>query len=69
MELGVDLRRSQEVTAVHQEDDYVQITLADGEMLTTRYLVGADGGHSIVRRLSGTDFPGGTTDDFKPFQR
>lgn len=64
VELGVDLRRGQEVTDVQQEDDFVRITLADGETFTTRYLVGADGGHSMVRRLSGIDFPGVTTDDF-----
>ncbi|MFB8114153.1 FAD-dependent monooxygenase [[Kitasatospora] papulosa] len=64
VELGVDLRRGQEVTDVQQEDDFVRITLADGETFATRYLVGADGGHSMVRRLSGIDFPGVTTNDF-----
>ncbi|MGW6793980.1 FAD-dependent monooxygenase [Streptomyces chartreusis] len=64
VELGVDLRRGQEVADLHQDDDAVRITLAGGETLTARYLVGADGGHSMVRRLSGIDFPGVTTDDF-----
>lgn len=64
VELGVDLRMGQEVTDLHQDDDHVRITLAGGETLTARYLVGADGGHSMVRRLSGIDFPGVTTDDF-----
>ncbi|MFH9235249.1 FAD-dependent monooxygenase [Streptomyces globisporus] len=64
VELGVDLRRGQEVADLHQDDGFVRITLADGEALTARYLVGADGGHSLVRRLSGIGFPGVTTDDF-----
>ncbi|WP_404199297.1 FAD-dependent monooxygenase [Streptomyces tauricus] len=64
VELGVDLRRGQEVADLHQDDDIVRIALADGEALTARYLVGADGGHSLVRRLSGIGFPGVTTDDF-----
>ena len=64
VELGADLRRGQEVTDVRQDADLVRITLADGESLDTRYLVGADGGHSMVRRLSGIGFPGVTTDDF-----
>lgn len=64
VELGVDLRMGQEVTDLHQDGNLVRITLAGGETLTARYLVGADGGHSMVRRLSGIDFPGVTTDDF-----
>ncbi|MFS8200912.1 FAD-dependent monooxygenase [Streptomyces sp. CWNU-52B] len=64
VELGVDLRTGHEVTGLHQDDDLVRITLADGGTLTTRYLIGADGGHSLVRRQSGIDFPGVTTDDF-----
>ncbi|MFD0025055.1 FAD-dependent monooxygenase [Streptomyces sp. NPDC058382] len=64
LELGVDLRRGQEVTGLRQDGDVVRISLSDGGTLTARYLVGADGGHSVVRRLSGIGFPGVTTDDF-----
>ncbi|BFO17241.1 hypothetical protein SHKM778_36290 [Streptomyces sp. KM77-8] len=64
VELGVNLRMGQEVVDLHQTDDRVRITLATGETLTTRYLVGADGGRSMVRRLSGIDFPGVSNDDF-----
>ncbi|MEU8710166.1 FAD-dependent monooxygenase [Streptomyces sp. NPDC048565] len=64
VELGVLLRMGQEVADVDQTDDVVRITLGSGETLTARYLVGADGGRSTVRRLSGIGFPGVTDDDF-----
>ncbi|MFZ3562173.1 MULTISPECIES: FAD-dependent monooxygenase [unclassified Streptomyces] len=63
-ELGVDLRRGQEVIDVEQDADSVRVTLSSGERLTTRYLVAADGGRSTVRRLTGIGFPGVTNDDF-----
>ncbi|RZT79316.1 2-polyprenyl-6-methoxyphenol hydroxylase-like FAD-dependent oxidoreductase [Micromonospora violae] len=61
-ELGVDLRRGHEVVDLHQRPDGVEVTLADGTQLTSRFLVGADGGRSVVRRLAGIDFPGVSTD-------
>lgn len=64
VELGVDLRRGQEVTGLRQDGDHVRVALASGETLTARYVVGADGGRSMVRRLSGIEFPGLTNDDF-----
>jgi 2-polyprenyl-6-methoxyphenol hydroxylase-like FAD-dependent oxidoreductase len=61
-ELGVDLRRGHEVIDLHQRPDAVEVCLADGTQLTSRFLVGADGGHSAVRRLAGIKFPGRTND-------
>jgi 2-polyprenyl-6-methoxyphenol hydroxylase-like FAD-dependent oxidoreductase len=61
-ELGVDLRRGHEVVDLRQRPDAVEVCLADGTQLTARFLVGADGGHSVVRRLAGIDFPGVTHD-------
>jgi 2-polyprenyl-6-methoxyphenol hydroxylase-like FAD-dependent oxidoreductase len=58
LELGVTIRKGRELTGFTQNDD--TIVLDDG--LETRYLVGADGGHSIVRKMAGIDFPGVTTD-------
>ncbi|WP_422741361.1 FAD-dependent monooxygenase [Micromonospora sp. WMMD754] len=61
-ELGVRIRRGHEVTALRQRDDAVEVGFADGTSLTCRYLVGADGGHSTVRKLAAIGFPGVTTD-------
>src|SRR5689334_15609748 len=61
-ELGVNLRRGHEVVDLRQRPDAVEVCLADGTQLTCRYLVGADGGRSAVRRLAGIDFPGVTND-------
>ncbi|MEU8010000.1 FAD-dependent monooxygenase [Micromonospora parva] len=62
VELGVDLRRGHEVVDLHQRPDGVEVDLADGTQLSCRFLVGADGGRSAVRRLAGIDFPGVTND-------
>ncbi|TNH28057.1 FAD-dependent oxidoreductase [Micromonospora orduensis] len=62
VELGVDLRRGHEVVDLRQRPDAVEVRLADGTRLTSRFLVGADGGRSVVRRLAGIDFPGVTND-------
>ena len=61
-ELGVPLRRGCEVTALRQRSDRVEVDFADGATLDCRYLVGADGGRSTVRKLAGIGFPGVTTD-------
>jgi 2-polyprenyl-6-methoxyphenol hydroxylase-like FAD-dependent oxidoreductase len=66
-ELGVEIRREHEVTGLSQDEDGVTVEVRgpDGDhRLRTRYLVGADGGRSLVRRLVGIDFPGTTDDTF-----
>lgn len=65
-ELGVEPRRGHELTGLAQDDEAVTLTVAgpDGAYeLRTRYLVGADGGHSITRKRSAIGFPGVTRDD------
>jgi 2-polyprenyl-6-methoxyphenol hydroxylase-like FAD-dependent oxidoreductase len=57
-ELGALIRRGHEVTGVEQDDDGVTVELADGARLRSRWLVGCDGGRSLVRRLLGVGFPG-----------
>jgi 2-polyprenyl-6-methoxyphenol hydroxylase-like FAD-dependent oxidoreductase len=58
VELGAQLRRGHEVTGVEQDDDGVTVELADGARLRSRWLVGCDGGRSLVRTLLGVGFPG-----------
>ncbi len=57
-ELGVTTHRNCEVVGLNQDQDGVNVQLADGTALRTQYLVGCDGGRSVVRRAAGIDFPG-----------
>jgi 2-polyprenyl-6-methoxyphenol hydroxylase-like FAD-dependent oxidoreductase len=57
-ELGVETRYGSELTGLAQDDDGVDIRLADGNTLRAGYVVGCDGGRSLVRKLAGIDFPG-----------
>lgn len=56
--LGVEVRRRAEVTGFTQNGDGVRVELADGRVLATRYLIGCDGGRSLVRKAAGIGFPG-----------
>ncbi|MFE2408549.1 FAD-dependent monooxygenase [Kitasatospora sp. NPDC059408] len=62
-ELGVEVRRGHEVTGLTQGEDSVTVELRGRESMEAAFLVGADGGHSTVRRLTGIGFPGVTADD------
>jgi 2-polyprenyl-6-methoxyphenol hydroxylase-like FAD-dependent oxidoreductase len=57
-ELKVTIHRGCEVTGFVQHDSGVDIALADGQPLRAQYLVGCDGGRSLVRKAAGIDFPG-----------
>jgi 2-polyprenyl-6-methoxyphenol hydroxylase-like FAD-dependent oxidoreductase len=57
-ELGVPFLREREVIGVAQDADGVQATLAEGGSLRAGYLVGCDGGRSVVRKAAGIEFPG-----------
>lgn len=62
-DLGVEIRWGHELIALDGDDEQVTLTVAtadDTYQLATRYLVGADGGRSTVRKRSGIDFPGHT---------
>jgi 2-polyprenyl-6-methoxyphenol hydroxylase-like FAD-dependent oxidoreductase len=57
-ELGVPIAFGCEVTGVSEDDAGVTLRLAGRRCLRTAYLVGCDGGHSLVRHAAGIDFPG-----------
>jgi 2-polyprenyl-6-methoxyphenol hydroxylase-like FAD-dependent oxidoreductase len=57
-ELRVPIYREREVTGFTQGDDGVGVELADGESLRAEYLVGCDGGRSVIRKTAGIEFPG-----------
>src|SRR5580693_10361512 len=57
-ELGVPIYRGREVTSIAQDDTGVEVRLSDGESLRAEYLVGCDGGRSLVRKAAGIEFPG-----------
>src|SRR6059036_617751 len=57
-ELGVPVQRGGEVTGFHQHDDGVDVQLSDGRSLRGDYLVGCDGGRSVIRKAAGIGFPG-----------
>jgi 2-polyprenyl-6-methoxyphenol hydroxylase-like FAD-dependent oxidoreductase len=57
-ELGVQIYYDSEVTGFNQDDSGVDVALADDQILRAQYLVGCDGGRSLIRRAAGIDFPG-----------
>ncbi|MBO0767865.1 MAG: FAD-dependent monooxygenase [Solirubrobacterales bacterium] len=56
-ELGVPVRYGQEVTGFRQDDSGVEVQLAGGR-INAQYLVGCDGGRSLIRKQAGIEFPG-----------
>jgi 2-polyprenyl-6-methoxyphenol hydroxylase-like FAD-dependent oxidoreductase len=57
-ELPVQIHYGCEVTGFAQDDTGVDVELVDGQSLRAQYLVGCDGGRSVVRKTSGIEFPG-----------
>jgi len=57
-ELGVPVAREREVTGFAQDDTGVDVELSDGQSLRADYLVGCDGGRSLIRKAAGIEFPG-----------
>jgi 2-polyprenyl-6-methoxyphenol hydroxylase-like FAD-dependent oxidoreductase len=57
-ELAVPIYRGREVTGFAQDEAGVDVELADGSSLRAEYLVGCDGGRSVVRKAAGIEFPG-----------
>jgi 3-(3-hydroxy-phenyl)propionate hydroxylase len=57
-ELGVPISRGREVMGFTQDDAGVDVEVSDGESLRADYLVGCDGGRSLIRKSAGIEFPG-----------
>jgi len=57
-ELAVPIYRRREVTGIAQDDTGVDVELSGGQSVRAEYLVGCDGGRSLVRKAAGIDFPG-----------
>jgi 3-(3-hydroxy-phenyl)propionate hydroxylase len=57
-ELPAHIHYGREVTDFAQDDTGVDIRLSDGEPLRAQYLVGCDGGRSLIRKTAGVEFPG-----------
>lgn len=57
-ELPVRIYYGREVTGFAQDEEGVDVELADGESMRAQYLVACDGGRSVVRKAAGIEFPG-----------
>ncbi len=57
-ELPVRIYYGCEVTGFDQDDTGVDVELSDGQSLRAQYLVGCDGGRSVIRKSAGIEFPG-----------
>ncbi len=57
-ELGVPTLRGCEVEGFTQDAEGVDVAVSGGQPLRAQYVVGCDGGRSLVRKLAGIDFPG-----------
>jgi len=58
-----DVRFAHRVTAIRQDADAIEVEVSSSsgrERLSAAYVIGCDGGHSIVRRCSGIAFDGFT---------
>jgi 3-(3-hydroxy-phenyl)propionate hydroxylase len=55
---SVPIYRAREVTGFTQDDDGVDVALGGAESLRADYLVGCDGGRSLIRKAAGIEFPG-----------
>jgi 3-(3-hydroxy-phenyl)propionate hydroxylase len=57
-ELGVRIYRGREVTGFAQDEDGVDVQVSDNTSLRAKYLVGCDGGRSVIRKAAGIEFAG-----------
>ena len=60
--LGSEVEFGKALVGFTQNERGVEATLSTGEIVKVDFLVGCDGGHSIVRKTLGLHFPGETID-------
>lgn len=68
-QLGGKVVRPATVTGIRQTADHAIATLADGQQIRARYLIGADGMHSTVREHAGIAFSDGSSGWIAPHVR
>ncbi len=68
-ELEVPIHRERDVTGFAQDDTGVDVALSDGTSLRAEYLVGCDGGRSVVRKSCRHRVPRVGSDDQQPDRR
>jgi 3-(3-hydroxy-phenyl)propionate hydroxylase len=57
-ELDVPILRGREIIGCTSDDDGVSVDVSEGSSLRAEYLVGCDGGRSVVRKAAAIEFPG-----------
>jgi 3-(3-hydroxy-phenyl)propionate hydroxylase len=57
-ELAVPIHRGREVVGFTQDDAGVDIEISDGGFLRAQYVVGCDGGRSVIRKAASIAFAG-----------
>ncbi len=56
--LAIPIYRGREVTGFAQDDTGIDVELSNSQSLRAKYLIGCDGGRSLVRKAAGIAFPG-----------
>jgi len=57
-ELNVPIHYGTEVTGFAQDETGVEVRISDGRTMRAEYLIGCDGGRSLIRSAAGIAFPG-----------
>lgn len=57
-ELAIPVRRASDLVGLSQDGSGVDVELSDGSTVRAQYVVGCDGGRSMVRKAAGIEFPG-----------
>jgi 3-(3-hydroxy-phenyl)propionate hydroxylase len=57
-ELPVRIYYGSEVTGFAQDDTGVDVEVSNSQSMRAQYLVGCDGGRSVIRKVAGIEFPG-----------